>query len=219
MIIAALFYWIRSYLPALFSDNYLPEGSIIGYGILSGVVLILALSMLQWLVKDIEIPLSKKWWSRTQYHRLLRTILLFAIFMTLGWTSFAIVFGLTGTTGYTSVAWFISGTLFLSSLILFLFGRTIYIQKTNPLSCHPVYLALSASGPLEHGDLPHKINSVGRFQNGPHRASLPRAGSAVAHRHSGDRTYHPTKLKKSVVGPYYTSGNNFVPLLLTVYRI
>jgi len=57
------------------------------------------------------------------YNRLIRGELLFSLFFTFGWIGFSLLNQLTGTFNYFSVGWFITGSLFFISLIIYYAGN------------------------------------------------------------------------------------------------
>ncbi|MEI6062018.1 MAG: hypothetical protein WCR72_15055 [Bacteroidota bacterium] len=129
MIAFYLFTVMYNYIPVLFSQHALPETSLLWNGILSGAIILIALTATKRLLKGVEVPLSKKWFRRSKYGEWLRDFLLFTVFFTLGWISFALFFKLTGTIRYTSVGWFMSGCAFFISLITFYSGKHSAIKK------------------------------------------------------------------------------------------
>ncbi len=129
MIAFYLFKVMYLYMPAIFSQHALPETSLLWNGIWSGAIILIALTATKRLLKGVEVPLSKKWFRRSKYGEWLRDFLLFTVFFTLGWISFALLFKLTGTIRYTSVGWFMSGCAFFISLITFYSGKHSAIKK------------------------------------------------------------------------------------------
>jgi len=132
-----LFSWMIKYVPAIFAENLQHDNELMWQGIVSGVVMITALFISQFLLKKIEIPVSKKWLDRQEYNLIIRSFLFFSIFLTLGWSVFSSICQFSGTVLYASVAWFISGSLFFIFIIHYFSGIQSVFKK--PL----IYIAFS----------------------------------------------------------------------------
>jgi hypothetical protein len=131
MTISFIFRWSISYLPSLFSKQILIDNSLLGHGVVSGVVTGIALLLIIWKLNDEDnvIPLSKEWFSRTAYSRFIRSFLLVIIFLTSGWIGYSLLVEMTGTVLYTPLIWFISGSLFFIILINFYSGNQSKFKK------------------------------------------------------------------------------------------
>ncbi|MEI7526302.1 MAG: DUF2339 domain-containing protein [Mariniphaga sp.] len=118
-----LFTWVRTCIPTLFDTNIQPETGLQLYGLLVGVLVAGALAFVIKAVQTSELELSQVWFSKRKYERIIRAFMYFTIFLTMGWLMFIIAFQLTGSVGYTTVAWFISGSLFFIGAIRQFAGR------------------------------------------------------------------------------------------------
>ncbi len=112
------FQWAFIYVLAL-AGNDLPAGSLVVNGILSGVAVAATLAFNNWLLKHIDISLSKKLFSRTMYIRLIRGLILLSLFLTIEWTIATLLCVFTATMPVAGPAWFLAGSLFFILLILF----------------------------------------------------------------------------------------------------
>jgi len=128
-IIDYLFLWMHSYLPALVGEKMLSDGVLLWQGLVSGLAVMGALAITQWILKDAEISLSKKWFSRSSYNRLIRGSFLFSLFLTMGWIGFSLLYQLTGTLISSTVVWFISGSIFFIFLINYYSGKQSTFKK------------------------------------------------------------------------------------------
>ncbi len=125
-----IFTWAFRYLPALMPGPAPADTTLLWHGVISGMVLLASLWLTRWLVKaDTVVPLSKKWFSRTTYHRFIRAFLLAALFLTFGWTGAALANLLTGSMLYSTVAWFIAGSLFFMGMIHYYSGKQSALKK------------------------------------------------------------------------------------------
>ena len=113
------FHWIFNYLPALVFSNDIPTHTLMGHGILSGMIVFATLTISIPLLKDLDVTLSKNVFSKIRYSRLIKGLTLFSLFLTLGWIFSALVFVLSGSSQLVSPMWFISGCLFFILLITF----------------------------------------------------------------------------------------------------
>jgi hypothetical protein len=130
MLVAYLFSWLFSYLPAFIPAAVLPATALLWHGAISGIVVVLTFSVLKWYIeKDIEIPLSKRWFSKTRYNRFVRTMRLIALFFTMGWIGFALAISVTGTLVYSPAGWFIAGSVFFIAMITYYSGRQSIFKK------------------------------------------------------------------------------------------
>ena len=118
-----LFTWVRTCIPTLFDTNIQPATGLQLYGLLVGVLVAGALAFVIKAVQTSELELSPMWFSKRKYERIIRAFMYFTIFLTMGWLMFIIAFQLTGSVGYTTVAWFISGSLFFIGAIRQYAGR------------------------------------------------------------------------------------------------
>jgi len=123
MIVFYFISWIRIYIPELFAELTIPEGALMVHGIVGGVAVVLSLIITQGLLLTAELPLSKKWFRKLEYSRLIRLFLLFSLFLTMGWTGFSIASFLTDTLTYSPLGWFIGGSLYFIGMISFYRGR------------------------------------------------------------------------------------------------
>ena len=88
-----------------------------------------ALLATRYLLKESDLPLPKMLFGKRKHYRLVRTLLLVALFLTLGWLGFSTVGQLTSTRNLLLVARFIAGAIFFSSLINFYAGRQSAFKK------------------------------------------------------------------------------------------
>ena len=130
-----------NYVPAFFAETTLPDVALMWNGIISGVVMVVSLSISQWLLDKVEISISKKWFKRSKYNLIIRALLLFLIFFTMGWIGFSLLYQITGTVVFSSVGWFITGSIFFIIIINFYSGNKstfkrplLYIAFTYALS-------------------------------------------------------------------------------------
>ncbi len=128
MVLVYIASWIRIYLPAIIADT-LPANEITIHGIVSGLAVIGALLATSYLLKDYELPLPKKMFGKRKHYRLVRTFLLVALFLTLGWLGFITVGQLTATRDFLLVGWFIAGALFFIAMINFYAGHQSAFKK------------------------------------------------------------------------------------------
>ena len=128
MVLVYIAFWIRIYLPAIIADT-LPTNEITIHGIVSGLAVIGALLATSYLLKDYELPLPKKMFGKRKHYRLVRTFLLVALFLTLGWLGFITVGQLTATRDFLLVGWFIAGALFFIAMINFYAGHQSAFKK------------------------------------------------------------------------------------------
>jgi hypothetical protein len=125
-----IFTWAFRYLPALIPGPAPADTTLLWHGVISGIVLLASLWLTRWRVNaDTVVPLSKKWFSRTTYHRFIRAFLLAAMFLTFGWTGAALANLLTGSMLYSTVAWFIAGSLFFMGMIRYYSGKQSALKK------------------------------------------------------------------------------------------
>jgi hypothetical protein len=124
-----LFSWITGYFPAIIAARVLPDAALLWKGVMTGVVMLVILSVTKWRLNEAMLPTSKKWFSVTNYNRLITVFLLISLFLTLGWIVFALLCQLTGTIGYTTVGWFLSGSLFFILLIHYFAGKQSEFKK------------------------------------------------------------------------------------------
>jgi hypothetical protein len=130
MLVTFLFSWLFSYLSAFIPATELLATALLWEGAISGLVVVLTLSVLTWyLDKDVEIPLSKQWFSKTRYNRIIRTTLLIVLFITMGRIGFALALSLTGTLVYSPAGWFIAGSVFFIALITYFSGKQSIFKK------------------------------------------------------------------------------------------
>ncbi len=133
------FHWIFRYVPALLFNPDLPADTLVVHGIVSDVAVVLSLTMNNWLLKHIDVTLSKKLFSKTMYIRLTMGLILFALFLSAGWIVTTIICYLSGSVEVMAPAWFIAGSLFFLLLILF--------QSNKPTSFYKpiLFIALGAT--------------------------------------------------------------------------
>jgi len=124
-----LYSWIRFCLPAHFFVLIVPEPDLIGYGLLIGGLAIGSLGFTTWQIQSLELSLSHKYFSKRKYDRLVRIMLLFSTFVTLGWLGFSLVSHLTGSLNYTPLPWFIAGCLLFIGVIRYYSGKQSSLKK------------------------------------------------------------------------------------------
>jgi len=130
MLVTFLFSWLFSYLPAFIPATELLATALLWEGAISGLVVALTLSVQKWyLDKDVEIPMSKQWFSKTLYNRLIRTTRLIVLFITVGRIGFALALSLTGTLVYSPAGWFIAGSVFFIALTTYFSGKQSIFKK------------------------------------------------------------------------------------------
>ena len=128
-VIIFLYSWIRFCLPAHFFVLIVPEPSLIGYGLMLGSLTIGALGFTTWQLQTMEISLNYKWLNKRKYDRLIRVMLLFTTFITLGWLGFSAVSQFTGSLNYTPLPWFIAGCFFFIGVINYYSGKQSSLKK------------------------------------------------------------------------------------------
>jgi|GEM_PF-3206297 len=125
-----LFLWINSYSPVLIFARYvLPEASFLWNGILIGMILVIMLSFTKWRLSQVNFPLPQKRMFGIRYSQIIFTFQLLSIFLTFGWFLFTVVCQLSGTLIYSSIGWFISGSLFFISMIVYYAGKHSEFKK------------------------------------------------------------------------------------------
>lgn len=112
------FHWIFKYLPALVLSNALPEHTLLVHGILSGLIVVITLTLSIPLLKDLDVTLSKNVFSKIRYSRLIKGLTLISLFLTMGWIFSSLVFILSGSSQWVAPIWFVSGSLFFILLII-----------------------------------------------------------------------------------------------------
>lgn len=122
-------------LPALSDENAPLDQSILVYGLLIGGIVLGALSFSTWQIHTSELPLPKKWFRNFNFGRLVRRVLFFSIFLTMGWLGFVLAGLATGTLNHFSVAWFTSGCLYFLALI------ALYSRRQSSLKMRTLYLS------------------------------------------------------------------------------
>lgn len=145
-----LFHWAVSYIPSLFTWKLLPDTVILLHGTLSGLAVVVVLLIIQWFLRRAEIPLSKKWFRRSEYSRVIRGGLIFSLFFTMGWIGFSLLCLSTGSIMHTSVGWFITGAAFFIILINYYSGKQSYYKR--PMLYFAVAFALLYL-PLVYGSM------------------------------------------------------------------
>ncbi|MCX6279456.1 MAG: DUF2339 domain-containing protein [Bacteroidetes bacterium] len=134
------FHWIFKYVPSLLFSADLPENTLVVHGIISGVTVVLALTMNNWLLKHIEVTLSKKMFSKTMYIRLMRGLILVTLFLSSGWILTTLLCYISGSKEVMASAWFIAGSLFFILLIL--------LQSNKPNSFYQPILFIALASTL-----------------------------------------------------------------------
>jgi hypothetical protein len=125
-----LFSWVFNYLPAFLPAPTLPETALLWHGVVSGLMVSGTLYFTKWfLEKDVVVPLPKKWFSKTRYTRLVRTLMLISIFFTMGWSGFALGCRLTGVLVYSASGWFVAGSIFFIGMITYYSGIQSIFKK------------------------------------------------------------------------------------------
>jgi hypothetical protein len=120
--------WLRIYLPAIFADT-LPANELILHGLVCGLAVTGALLATKHLLKESDLPLPKMLFGKRKHYRLVRTFLLVALFLTLGWIGFITVGQLTATRNFLLVGLFIAGALFFIAMINFYAGHQSAFKK------------------------------------------------------------------------------------------
>lgn len=124
-----LFAWIFTLIPTIFTISQLPDPSLLVYGSLMGLIVVGALLFNSNKLQKAEFPPLPTWFGKRRYEIIVRSALFYTIFMTLGWLMFMINCLSTGSADYTSVAWFISGTIFFTGMIKFYAGKKSSFKK------------------------------------------------------------------------------------------
>jgi hypothetical protein len=77
--------WIFEFLPSLFSENILPDTHLFYKGLIAGFFVVLSVSVNSKILMKLHIILSKKWFVRGSYRKILKAILLFAVYLLAYW--------------------------------------------------------------------------------------------------------------------------------------
>jgi len=85
MMLIFLEYWILQFFPAAFLRDILYNTPIVNKGILTGLVSTTVLFVDHNLLKDVEVTLSKKWFKRRTYLRVMKGTILLTVYLTGFW--------------------------------------------------------------------------------------------------------------------------------------
>ncbi len=129
LVVYFLYAWVRTCLPLLLDNNALPARELQLYGLLIGLAISGTFGLITKELQKSQLELSHDWFSKRKYDKIVRSILYFSIFLTMGWLMFIVAFQLTGSASYTTVAWFISGSLFFIGAIRYYVGRKSSFKK------------------------------------------------------------------------------------------
>jgi len=124
-----IFSWMDIYLPSILAKHILPDASLIWKGIISGLVMLVVLSITKWRLKVATLPMSKDGFNGKSYSQLIYLFLLLSIFFTLGWIVFALICQSTESMIYSSEGWFISGSIFFIAQINYFAGKRMEFKK------------------------------------------------------------------------------------------
>ena len=121
--------WARVLVPFQLVSLALPDQDLVIYGLLIGVAVSGAMWLTAWQLKKAALPISSRSFNKLKYERIVRIGMLFSLFLSLGWCMFIFASQTTGSTDYTSVAWFISGTAFFIGAIYAYRGQVSSFKK------------------------------------------------------------------------------------------
>ena len=150
LVLYFLFSWIRNCLPALFDTFSPPDAGLQLYCLIVGTIVAGALTRITKEVQTSELELSQPWFSKRKYERIVRAFMYFTLFLTMGWLMFIIAIQLTGSVKFTTVAWFISGSLFFIGAIHQFIGRKSSFKKP---ALYAAFAFALLYPPLVHWDM------------------------------------------------------------------
>ena len=128
--------WARVYAPLQLVALTLPDQDLMITGFISCIAVTGALWLTAWQLQKGTLPISTKTFNKLKYERMVRVGMLGALILTLGLSMYILASQTTGTTDYTSVAWFNAGMLFFIGTIYAYRGKVSSFKK--PL----LYIAL-----------------------------------------------------------------------------
>ncbi len=85
MILIYLSGWIFEFLPSLFTENLLPDKHLFYKGLIAGFFVLFSVSINAKILEKLHISLSKKWFVRGTYRKILKGVLLFAVYLFSYW--------------------------------------------------------------------------------------------------------------------------------------
>jgi uncharacterized membrane protein len=112
MLVAFAYHLLFQFLPVLLSANPVPERAIFYKGAIACVAVLITFSINSRILKKLEITLSRKWFSRGTYRKIIKGILLLLIYISIFWIySYFVSLGLNNT-AYRYLVWFLFNSLF-----------------------------------------------------------------------------------------------------------
>jgi hypothetical protein len=107
-----LYTWIFTYFPLVFIRFIEPDGYMMIRGLIAGIMVIVVLAAGQVNLKATEISLSRKWFSRRTYLKLIRGSLLIVSYLTAFWLFHFLIMLLVNKPQAVFLSWFIFSGLF-----------------------------------------------------------------------------------------------------------
>ncbi len=104
--------WIFQYFPASFLGDITLQAVLVKKGLIASLVIIPALAANIYLLKKVEITLSKKWFTRRTYQRLLKGVLLLVIYLSTFWMVNYPLMNLFANDDAKYLSWFACSALF-----------------------------------------------------------------------------------------------------------
>jgi len=125
-----LFLWMDNYLHVLIlTKQVMPEASVMKNGLIYGLIMLIILTFTKWRLSQGNYPMPKKKVNSIKYSQFVYTFQLLTIFLTLGWIVFTAFCQLSGNLIYSSIGWFISGSVFFISMIVYYSGKHSKFKK------------------------------------------------------------------------------------------
>lgn len=129
MLLLLAYNWFVVYLPALIFPIEVPQSELMVHGIVSTLAVMLALLMQLVMIKDDTLPSVRQAPDTIKLRRILRVLILGALFGFLTWVSSIIVIRLENSTIWVPVAWFIAGALFFIGFFIGNAGKKNFLKK------------------------------------------------------------------------------------------
>ena len=85
MILIYISQWIFEFLPSIFIENVLPDKHVFYKGLISGFFVLFSVSINAKILEKLHISLSKKWFVRGTYRKILKGVLLFTVYLFSYW--------------------------------------------------------------------------------------------------------------------------------------
>ncbi len=131
MILAFFLHWIFVYFPAIVLNKSLPSGTAFLIGFLNSLVVISAMTLNYWFVKNTKVSLPKNLFNKTRYIHFLKGLILLSLFLTTGWIVTNLIYFISGSMTLATPGLFISGSLFF--ILLILIRADIYTYFYKPM--------------------------------------------------------------------------------------